>query len=356
MSGGPGLEQRYRRVLRLLPGYYRDRWEEDMAAAFLDSWLTGDPEEDEAILEFCKPTWAEAASVAGLAVRLHLGGAGAPRRYFAWGQAVRLAVLAVAVLHAAGALDVFVRLVWTHRLFGWLPVPPANIPTAPSGGIWATTLYAVQYAWIVIFLMLILGHYRTARVIAVLAVVPDLVALVQGQFAGSLQMPYGHWAFWVLLDLAPVLAMAAFYRDAPLFARRPWLLAVPAYYLVVYVPVLAVQATGNSAWLPDFSGLCCLLVSLACLAHAPRARSRRGAGSGVSSLTLMLLAAVAGAVRIVSLADYLHDLHLMTVSLAELLILMAAATLVASDAARAQAAHARTAAMTAPGMKPRPPT
>ena len=37
------LERRYRRVLRLLPGWYRERWEDDMAAAFLDSWLTGDP-------------------------------------------------------------------------------------------------------------------------------------------------------------------------------------------------------------------------------------------------------------------------------------------------------------------------
>ena len=37
------LERRYRRVLRLLPGWYRQRWEQDMIAAFLDSWLTGDP-------------------------------------------------------------------------------------------------------------------------------------------------------------------------------------------------------------------------------------------------------------------------------------------------------------------------
>ena len=34
---GPDLEDRYRRVLRLLPGYYRATWEEDMIAAFLDS-------------------------------------------------------------------------------------------------------------------------------------------------------------------------------------------------------------------------------------------------------------------------------------------------------------------------------
>jgi hypothetical protein len=55
VSGDLDLEQRYRRVLRLLPGYYRDKWEEDMVAAFLDSWLTGDSDEDDAVLEFGKP-------------------------------------------------------------------------------------------------------------------------------------------------------------------------------------------------------------------------------------------------------------------------------------------------------------
>ena len=338
MSGDLDLEQRYRRVLRLLPGYYRDTWEQDMVAAFLDSWLTGDPDEDSVTMEFDRPGWREVASVAGLAARLYLGGAGAPRRYFAWGEAVRLAVLTVTLVHAAGALDAFARLAWTHRLFGWLPAPPANIPTAPSGGIWATTGYVVQYAWIVIFLMLVLGHYRTARVIAAAAIVPDLAALVQHQFNGGLLAPYGAWAFWVLLNLAPVLAMAAFYRDPAPAVRRSWLLALPASFLLVYVPVLAIQATGNSAWLPDFSGLCCFLAALACLAHVPRAWSRRAAGSGVWSLTLTLLAAVAGADRIASLGDYLHDPHLMNVSLAELLILAAAAALVAPDAVRAQTA------------------
>ena len=303
MSGDLDLEQRYRRVLRLLPGYYRDRWEQDMVTAFLDSWLTGDPDEDEAILEFCRPTWAEVASVAGLAARLYLGGAGAPRRYFAWGQAVRRVVLTVMLVHAVRAVDAFVRLAWTHRLVGWLPAPPASMVTASSGGIWPTTFYAVGYAWIAVFVLLVLGYYREARVIAVLAIVPDLVALLQGQLTGRLLAPSGAWAFWVLVDLAPVLAMAAFYPDAPPAPRRPWLLALPASYLLVAVPLLAIQATGNSAWLPDFPGLCCILVALACLAHAPRAWSRRAAGSGVWSLTLTLLAAVTGAYRIVSLGD-----------------------------------------------------
>jgi hypothetical protein len=192
---------------------------------------------------------------------------------------------------------------------------------------------------IVSFVALVLGRYRIAQVIAALAIVPDLIWLLQGEFTGAFQGPsLGPWAFWVLLNLAPVLAMTAFHRDAPPAARWPWLLALPANYLLVAVPLMALQMAGNSAWLPDFSGLCCILVALACLAHAPRAWSRQADGSGVWSLTLTLLGAVAGAYRIITLSDYLHEPHLIKVSLAELLILAAAAALVAPDAARAQAA------------------
>ena len=135
-------------------------------------------------------------------------------------------------------------------------VPP------PAGILPPAVWYLVAYAWIVAFVSLVLGHYRTAQVIAALAIVPDLVWLLQGQFAGRFPAaPIGPWAFWVLLNLAPVLAMTAFHRDAPPAARRPWLLALPANYLLVVVPLLALQATGNSAWVPDFSGLCCVLVA-----------------------------------------------------------------------------------------------
>ena len=144
MSGDLDLEQRYRRVLRLLPGYYRDRWEEDMAAAYLDSWLTGDPEVDECVLEFCLPDWPEAASVAGLAARLYLGGAGAPRRYLAWGQAARNAVLAVMVVHAVRGVAALVPLAWSHRAAGWLPAPPATWMTASPGGILPAVFYVVD--------------------------------------------------------------------------------------------------------------------------------------------------------------------------------------------------------------------
>jgi hypothetical protein len=337
MSGAPGLEQRYRRVLRLLPGYYRDQWEQDMVSAFLDSWLTGDPKVDVAVLKFCRPSLGEVASVAGLAARLYLGGAGTPRRYFAWGQAVRRAVLTLLLVHAVLGLEVLVRTAWSRRLFG-LPAPPPALVVASPGGVWPTVYDLVNVAWIVIFVALALGHYRTARVLAPLAIVPGLAALLQAQFTGIMPAPFGPWAWWVLFNLALVVALAAFHHDAPPPVRWPWVLALPAGYLLVFGPVLALLATGNSAWLPDWPGVCCLLAALACLAHAPRAWSRKTADSGVWSLTLTLLAGVAGAYRIVTLTAYQHDPHLIAVSLAELVILLAAAALVAPDAARAQAA------------------
>jgi PadR family transcriptional regulator, regulatory protein PadR len=113
---GGKLERRYRRVLQLLPGWYRQRWEDDMVAAFLDSWLTGDPEADEYITQAAGPSSAEVASVAGLAARLHLTGAATSRAEpKVPGQAglsrseilfclVVFAVLCVAVLRVAPVL------------------------------------------------------------------------------------------------------------------------------------------------------------------------------------------------------------------------------------------------------------
>jgi hypothetical protein len=334
MSGD--LERRYRRVLRMLPGWYRRQWEQDMVAAFLDSWLTGDPEADKYIRKAAGPSAAEVASVASLAVRLHLGGPGTARRY-AWGQAVRRAVIAMLLVHAVLAVDVLVFLVWSRALTGWLPAPPGSLVIAPVG-FWALMYCLANVAWIVAFLSLAFGDYRTGRVLAALALVPGLIALVVSEFTGFFPAPFGSWAFWVLFDLAPVLAMAAFRRDTKPAVPRRALLALPAGYLLVYGPLITLQLTGNTAWLPDFPGLCCILVTLACVVHLPRARSRQVPGTGEWSLAFLLLAGIAGANRIITLTGYLHDPHLTAVSLAELLIMLVAAALVAPDAARTQTA------------------
>jgi hypothetical protein len=223
---------------------------------------------------------------------------------------------------------------WSRQLLG-LHAPTVSPLAGSSAGIWTAVLYLANFAWIAVFVTLALGHYRPAWVLAALASVTDLAALLQAQLAGRVLTPYGSWASWVLLSLAPVLAMAAFHRDAPPTAHRPWLLALPLGYLVVFGPMLPLEAAGHF-WLPDLPGLCCILVAPACLVRAPRAWSGRAAGSGVWSLALILLAADAAAYRIISLIDR-HDPQLFQVSMVELFVLVAAAALVAPDAARAQA-------------------
>jgi hypothetical protein len=331
MSGDLDLERRYRRVLRLLPAYYRQQWEEDMVAAFLDGWLTGDPETDEYIMTAAGPSWAEVASVAGLAARLYLGAVGTPRRYLAWGQAIRGAVLALVLTHAIWGLGQILVVALSHRLYGWLPPAPA------VGGIWLTMWYLIGCAWVVVFMALVLGYYGIARIAAVLSVVAALAIVLQGQLTGSLVSSFASWSYWVLMDLVPVAAIVTFHRDAPLVPRRPWLVALPAGYLLVNVPWLSLQLTSHGAWLPDDFGLCCLLVALACVAHAPRAWSSR-ADTGTWSLTLAVLAAVIGLERLTSLSFYPDNPHLAHVSVAELFIMVVAAALVIPDAVRAPVA------------------
>jgi hypothetical protein len=216
----------------------------------------------------------------------------------------------------------------SRPLIGWLP--------PPSGGFWPALSYAIGYAWILLFVTLVLGEYRVARVVALLTAAAGLAAVLHASLTGILQSPFASWTHWVLLGLAPVLALAAFHRDAPPPRRRPWLLALPALYLLVSVTAQAALITGHGAWVPDNPGICCGLVTVLCLAHVPRAWSAR-AGTDVWPLTLVLLAIVAGLLRITSLTVYLgSDPHLVTVSLAELLITAAAAALVAPDAARTQ--------------------
>jgi hypothetical protein len=199
--------------------------------------------------------------VTGLAARLYLGGAGAPRRYFAWGQAVRGAVLAVLLANALLGLGQLLLLARSAHLIGWLP-------SAPGGG-WFDLSYGAGFGWVVVFVAVVLGDHRTARAIGALVVLAGLVITLHAQLAGLLISPFATWAGWVLIDLTPVLALAAFHRDAPPRARRPWLLGLLALYLLVSLPLTAAELTGHQAWVPDNAGVGCLLVALLCLAQTP---------------------------------------------------------------------------------------
>ena len=69
-----------------------------------------------------------------LTARLYLGGAGTPVRYFAWGQAVRRAVLAVLLVHALQRLNALVLIAWSRHPASWLRHGPVRQSSASVAG------------------------------------------------------------------------------------------------------------------------------------------------------------------------------------------------------------------------------
>jgi hypothetical protein len=162
-----GLERRYRLLLRVLPGWYRAVWEQDMVATFLagvEAEVAGDEQAD-LVGEYGWPDRAEVVSVLALAVRLRLGGAPAHAQSRAWGAAARRVALVVLLIHAVwSVLTVGLAVQYT------LAVPAS--PTAPPDpvdplrlGEWVLILAGL--VWLAAYLALLAGHPHATGLAAV---------------------------------------------------------------------------------------------------------------------------------------------------------------------------------------------
>ena len=297
------LERRYRRVLRVLPAAYRDVWEEEMVATFLDGVDSDDVEAAEYAADFGRPSWSEVASVVGLAVRLRLGVAGASPRSVAWGQALRLVALMGLLVNAVAAtIDAGTRL-WLSGRLGWLPAPPAEWVPAPTGSLRALWDLA-GLLWLPAYVGVLLGQVRAARLLAALALLADGVAAVSATVdlaAGARPLLLTIWSY-LLVDALVVLGLAAFHRDAPPVPRRPWLIAFVvgiAVLLGLYVPLRA----ASPSILFDWPGVYCLLALGVAVAHLT-AGERRAIGAPPWSLALALAGLGVFGMRVLSLLDY----------------------------------------------------
>lgn len=296
-----GLEQRYRRVLRMLPASYRETWEDDMVATFLQSTAlvdTTDPEDAAFVAEYGTPGWAEIASVLALAVRLRLGGAGAPPRYFARGEALRRVALVGLLLYAVTAVIGIAQLWLLTRFPHLLPLDAA----AAGLGVRVATL--AELLWVAAYLALVTDHRRVARVLATLAIAPQVASYATDLITTGGVFALSH-TYQLLLDAVPVAALVAWHPGAPPIPPRPWLLAFPAGLAVV--TALTVLAAGmDPAGLADWPGLLCVLVLAAGCAYllAPGPRRKRRAAPW--SLALIILTVAVLGPRVVSLLDYLH--------------------------------------------------
>jgi hypothetical protein len=281
------LEQRYRRVLRLLPAAYREAWEEKMVATFLDSMDSDDVEAAQYAADFGRPSWSEVASVVNLAVRLRVGAAGASPCSLAWGQALRLVALIGLFVNATAVTVEAGSRLWLSGRLGWLPAPPPEWVTATPSSTWRTLWDLAGLLWLPAYVGLLLGHWRAAKLLAGLGVLADVVAAISatvGAIAWSAPLPVTVWSH-LMVDTLVVLALVAFHRGAPPVRRRPWLVAFALGIAVLLGLHLLVRAT--APWvLVDWPGLYCLLVLGAAVAHLSASAGGRGLSTSSWSLAL----------------------------------------------------------------------
>jgi hypothetical protein len=267
------LEDRYRRVLRLLPAGYRQVWQEDMVAAFLASTATGDPETDEYLADYGRPGLAEVASVAALAARLRLG-TDAPARRDAWGRAVRLAVLLATLTNAVMSTGGVTVTAWLTGALGWPPVPAGWVLPPQHPGLPAVLATVAGYAWLPAYLALLLGHRRAAQAVA-----------------------------YRLIEVVVVLGMAAFRPGDPPAHRRRWLAALPVGVALVAVPLSLLQFGYPPLRAADWPDTLALLATAGAAGYLLAALTGRVRRTPDRTLAALLLAAGAFLLRLATLPD-----------------------------------------------------
>ncbi|HEX8860328.1 MAG TPA: hypothetical protein VGC06_14805, partial [Actinomycetes bacterium] len=305
------LEQRYRRVLRLLPAAYRAAWEEEMVAAFLESRDSDDAETAEYTADFGRPSWAEVASVAVLALRLRLeplglrlpGGAPPPRA-LAWGQAIRLFVLAGLLAHAVVATVALCSALWLAADLWWLPAPPADWPFGTPTSAWQAVMTTGGFLWLPAYVGVLLGHLGVARLLAAAAVLPEAASAIRAAadlIGGAAPFLLTTWCS-LLLQVVLVLGLATLDPVAP-SRRRLWLLA-PLAGVASIAGLSLLARLGAGQWLLlDWPGVCCLALVGAALVHLAAPAVQR-ARAPAWTLALALLAAAVLGLRASSLLDW----------------------------------------------------
>ncbi|GIH11199.1 hypothetical protein Rhe02_92660 [Rhizocola hellebori] len=300
------LEERYRRVLRLLPASYREVWEEDMVSTFLATVETDDREQAEYLADYGRPGWDEVASIVALAIRLRFASSGAPPRYATWAEAIRLAALAGLLVNAAASTVVLVLTLWRAGMIPLIPAP-APLPEPPGyPAAWHRLFMLAALAgllWLPAFLALVLGRRAMARWLALAAVLAAILSTA-ATVAFAQQLLTGELCYGLLIDAVLVLALTTFTRGAAPVQYRSWLLAfvlgtavIAAYSLVLFQPTTPFPPL-------DWAGLECVMLVTAAAVHISVIATRRQLRIVAWTPALAILAFVVLGLRLVSLSDY----------------------------------------------------
>ncbi|HEX8866592.1 MAG TPA: hypothetical protein VF821_13135 [Lentzea sp.] len=192
-QGVSNLERRYRRLLKVLPGWYRADREEEMVGIFLAERT------DDLDLEHSWPGWGETGSVLGLAVRTHLAAGaaltGVPAKVAWRGEVVR----------ALGMFGLLLGVFFAGAAITSLSIAYGN-PEWASEITWWRVL---ELGPVVAFAALLNGRRTLAKVAAF---VPVLLAVSQlGEYRYVLM-----WSAFQLPSLVTFVCLClGFHREAP---------------------------------------------------------------------------------------------------------------------------------------------
>jgi hypothetical protein len=299
---GTVLERRYRRLLRVLPPAYRVAWQEEMVTTFLESMRTGDPERDEYLADYGRPSVSEAASVVSLAIRLRLPAARMRRtgavsdRDVVLGDAARIVGLTAMLVHATSVASLLLIGLWLHGRTPWLAAPP------PESGFvlqdpWLRLAGLAGVLWLPAYLALVVGQRRIARLLAVVAIVVSNAAVV----LNPIQPVNASVVAFAAFDALTLVALLGFHRDAPPLRERPWLIALPVgLALDGGAALLAIRAGVDAfPWLDAPAMYCAAAVVAGGVLSA-----RRGRAAPAWILALAVLASAAVGLRVLTLVDY----------------------------------------------------
>lgn len=233
------LEGRYRRLLGVLPGWYRAEREDEMLGTFMAD------RDDELDLEYGWPGWGEAWALAVLGVRTRLAARGGPPRAVMVGDAVRLVALFGLVAYAALAVVGVVR-AWLYGMSGVTIVHGWSIDGWPLGG-WLVPIGTAVVA-VGAVVALCVGRAGLAKLLAVAGLGYGLVELALSDAPSLLPGALVQVPLWITVGCL----LAGFHGEAPA-PGRSWLWALAgAIVVLVTWTVLLVPATLARWAVPEF--------------------------------------------------------------------------------------------------------
>jgi hypothetical protein len=257
------LEQRYRRVIRLLPAEYRQAWEEDMVASFLQS-AEGTRSD--------RPTLGERLSVVWLATRLRLNGSHAAPRWALWYH----------VVYGIGLLVLLYQAVAATATAGYTV---GFIVTSESGGEgWFGTLLLSRFVgllWVAAFACLVLRRVAAARTFATLAALAAIgvtvgIVVEYGPYPDPLGLGNLSRLGWLVVSAASVIFVPKDAKASPSVWFSAYLVGsavVLTFELRAFVPALFVAwpwpGIGNLASVSSVALIAALAAAFARARSAP---------------------------------------------------------------------------------------